>query len=87
MKATRKEVEPKFEPITITIESEKEANLIWYALNIANTMLPQFYTGDKTARENIQAIDSYPMWDNFDEVFTPKGEVTSHSQRRKYNGV
>ena len=70
MKVERKEVEPKFEPIVITLETEEEARLMWAKLNLPSSTAKRDDDGilDGIRARSITFLNT-SMWEEFDKVF------------------
>lgn len=68
MKVTREEIKPKFEPITIIIETKEEAICLWHRLN-ESSMRIRGLRG-----ERLRASYSLEMWKAFGNVFDPRKE-------------
>lgn len=69
-KVTRANVPPKFEPITIVLETEAEAKVVWHRLN-CNGDLNKYCQKRHITKQSIEA--EY-LWVQLNEVFTPRGE-------------
>lgn len=78
MKVTREPKKPtQFRPITVVIESEGEADLLWAMLNMGSAshkrMLDEF--GGKDFKD-IQAVSTQDQWYNFNSVYDPRLPLT-----------
>lgn len=70
MKVERKEVEPKFEPITITLETKEEANLMYHMLNCGEgTSLKEYY---KDINASFPIYVSHRMYDLFSNIWSAR---------------
>jgi hypothetical protein len=61
MKVERKET---FEPVTITLESQEECEIIWHLLNMSILKYPDYFHKDK-----INGRIKSDMWQVFDGKF------------------
>jgi hypothetical protein len=59
----------EFKPITIILETEEEADMLWHILNVADT--DSFKSYREEHRLNIGS--TYPMLSRFDDVHRPEG--------------
>ena len=74
MKVYRTQEEPKFEPITIVLETEDEATMLWNKLNIN----PDGRAVDTQIMARMQEIRSHRvlnqnMWSSFNNTYRPRG--------------
>ncbi|MFA6270755.1 MAG: hypothetical protein WC657_06145 [Candidatus Paceibacterota bacterium] len=59
----------KFEPITIVLETETEAKLMWVSLNMSNCDVD--FAAQRSG-VNVRSIDGrFGMFNAFDDVFDP----------------
>lgn len=63
MKVKKEEIKA-FTPITIILETEKEAEIMWYRLNKPSGELKC------TDEDNV----NYKMWEEYDDIFRPERE-------------
>ena len=58
----------EFHPITITLETEEEANKMWLVLNSTGK-----YVNERAEKHNVLIVDCgmYDMWNSFNEVYYP----------------
>ncbi len=61
--------EKKFEPITITLETEEEAIAMWMRLNTPEKHIEDTYTH---SRLKLPTGQTHPMWESFNDVFDPR---------------
>jgi len=67
MKVEQKDVKP-FQPITITLETEEEAIVMWHRLNVG--MRDYFDRKNEYAHHRrIENRVSTPMWELFNDTF------------------
>lgn len=68
MKVSRQPIEPEFKPITIIIETKKEADCLWHRLN-AGDFTFRGYCAETRVNEDV--IASYAMFVVFSEIYNP----------------
>ena len=75
----RVEQSQKFQPITITLESEEEAYELWFRLNLPIVRV------QNAMSTHIPTDAIYSMWQSFDAVYRPNGIHPSEAPSR-YSG-
>lgn len=74
MKVERKQPEPTFDPIVITLETEEEASHLWHKLNNTGSVWAD-YCKKRCISPNTHAFGlNFEMWDALHKVFNPPGE-------------
>ena len=71
MKVERKQ-EKKFEPITITIETEEEAICMWHRLNAGRISLGDYYRQFPNSHIVADSNMNYGMWESYNKTFRPE---------------
>jgi len=71
-KVTRASVPPKFEPITIVLETEQEAATVWHRLNCNKDL--DLYCKERGILK--QSIEAGNLWEKLDEVYYPKERIS-----------
>lgn len=69
MKVKRKN---KFKPIVITIETEDEAEYIWYRLDMADDLFEEFLERNYQNGYKNDAIFGDEIFKEFNEIYKPK---------------
>jgi len=67
-KVTRAEIVPPYEPITIVLETEREAALVWHRLN-CNGDLSKYCEERGITKASLECGK---LWTQLNTVFTPK---------------
>lgn len=63
----------KFQPITLIIETEEEAEKLWHYLNMPCGSSLEEYANDRPFIEEIDTF-IYELWKVLDLKYTPKGD-------------
>ena len=69
MKVTREEVKPPFVPITIVIETEQEARMLWHRLDVDYRRLRDYCQDVGIQPESLKSEDAYY---SLNVVYRPK---------------
>jgi len=75
MKVYRTPEEPKFEPVTIVLETEDEARTMWIALNQPSLTLSKHEGVNKIVARHVAQDHwklSVDMWAAYNEAYRPK---------------